>query len=138
MAAHSVRQVTRSWYEVVLPNPCLRGDLLEAKDEVEKRFQLYTGLSADSWDDSYEIEGVGDEMIMRFEVKKEDIDRTDSFTEGFLARAVELLAVMVTPCAMSIDGTCISHEKVRGQHDMCPHALARELIAEINAEKGKA
>lgn len=131
MAVHSSRTVTRTWYEVVLPNPCLRGDLLKAMVEAEQRFQMYTGRDADNWDDSYEIVGADDELIMRFEVKQQVVERSDSFTEGYLERAADLLAKLTTACAVGSDGGCFQHDKTRQNGTVCPHAEARALLEEM-------
>lgn len=125
MAVHSSRQVTRVWYEVVLPNPCMRGDMLKAMAEAEQRYNLYAGNEAANWDSSYEIVSTEEEIVLRFEERQERSSPVEPLKADLL-RSIQLLKSVIDGCVKGDTGFCIKHEREPGLP--CPHEEARRFL----------
>jgi hypothetical protein len=65
----STRRVTKSWFEVVAPNPTVRSELYLALRFAEQEYERVHGREADS-DDAFEVYADDEEIAIRFEIKQ--------------------------------------------------------------------
>lgn len=70
MTAVSTRTVSKTWYEVVLPNPTWGAELYLALHFAEERYKSTFGREPNS-DDALEVRADDDEIVIRFEIPKE-------------------------------------------------------------------
>jgi hypothetical protein len=66
----STRTVSKSWFEVVLPNPTIGAELYLAMRWAEQEYKTRYGRD-NEWDNTFEVVGGDEEIVIRFEVLKE-------------------------------------------------------------------
>jgi hypothetical protein len=70
MAAYETRDESKHWRLVTLPAKTNRGEMYKALHFADQEYERLHGQPADA-DTSYEVEGDGEEIIIRIEKPKE-------------------------------------------------------------------
>lgn len=73
MTAVSTRTVTKSWFEVTVPNPTWRSEIYLALHFAEAEYERVYGPKAES-DDAFEVYADDEEIVIRIELPKEVTD----------------------------------------------------------------
>lgn len=68
MTAVSTRTVTKTWFEVTVPNPTVRSEMYLTLRFAEDEYERIHGHKAE-WDDSFEVYADEEEIVIRFEIK---------------------------------------------------------------------
>jgi hypothetical protein len=73
MTAVSTRVVTKSWFEITVPNPTVGAEMYLALHFAETEYERIHGRK-NEWDNTFEVRGDDKEIVIRFELpkKKED------------------------------------------------------------------
>lgn len=70
MTAVSTRTVTKTWFEVTVPNPTVGAEMYLALKFAEDEYERIYGEKA-SWDDSFTVAADEEEIVIRFLLPKD-------------------------------------------------------------------